>query len=96
MARSRMHKTRNAPSRGKGPPSLPKGEELLRDLVAHLREDRDALRQALVSEMITRGLLKGLTPEEGEAEAATISDALVECLETGRYHSAQAYAHAVA
>ncbi|MGH7409181.1 MAG: sensor histidine kinase [Candidatus Methylomirabilales bacterium] len=96
MARPRMHKTRNAPSRGKGPPSLPKGEELLRDLVAHLREDRDALRQALVSEMITRGLLKGLTPHEGEAEAATISDALVECLETGRYHSAQAYAHAVA
>ncbi|MGH7375893.1 MAG: sensor histidine kinase [Candidatus Methylomirabilales bacterium] len=91
-----MKQTGTPPSHGKGPVSLPKAEEPLREIVAHLRKERDALRQALISEMVTRGLLKGLTPHEGEAEAATIYDALVECLETGRYHSAQAYAHTVA
>ncbi len=62
------------------------------DLVALLREERETLRQAWMAEMIKRGLFKGLSPEEGEAESATVYDALVECLETGRYHSAQAYA----
>jgi signal transduction histidine kinase len=66
------------------------------DLAAHLREQRDALRQAWLAEVTGRGLLKGLTPEEREAESATIYDVLVECLETGRYHPAQAYARAVA
>ena len=46
--------------------------------------------------MDSRGLLKGLTPGEVEAESASIYDALVNCLESGRYHSAQAYARAVA
>lgn len=96
MRRPRMKQTGTPPSHGKGPVSLPKAEELLREIVAHLRKERDALRRTLVSEMVTRELLKGLTPHEGEAEATTIYDALVECLETGRYHSAQAYAHAVA
>ncbi|MEK7337929.1 MAG: ATP-binding protein [candidate division NC10 bacterium] len=96
MRRPRMKQTGTPPSHGKGPVSLPKAEELLREIVAHLRKERDALRRTLVSEMVTRELLKGLTPHEGEAEAATIYDALVECLETGRYHSAQAYAHTVA
>jgi len=96
MRRPRMKQTGTPPSHGKGPVSLPKAEELLRDIVAHLRKERDALRRTLVSEMVTRELLKGLTPHEGEAEATTIYDALVECLETGRYHSAQAYAHTVA
>ena len=96
MRRPRMKQTGTSPSHGKAPVSLPKAEELLRDIVAHLRKERDALRRTLVSEMVTRELLKGLTPHEGEAEATTIYDALVECLETGRYHSAQAYAHTVA
>ncbi|MBI3080179.1 MAG: GAF domain-containing protein, partial [candidate division NC10 bacterium] len=91
-----MKQTGTSPSHGKAPVSLQKAEELLREIVAHLRKERDALRRTLVSEMVTRELLKGLTPHEGEAEAATIYDALVECLETGRYHSAQAYAHTVA
>ncbi len=61
------------------------------DLIAFLRERRDAIRQAWVAELTRRGLFKGLSPEEAEAESATVYDALVECLETGRYHSAQAY-----
>ncbi len=66
------------------------------DLVTLLREERETLRQAWMGEMIKRGLFKGLSPEEGEAESATVYDALVECLETGRYHSAQAYAQDMA
>jgi signal transduction histidine kinase len=46
--------------------------------------------------MARRGLFKGRSPEEVEAESATVFDALVECLETGRYHSAQAYAEDMA
>ena len=46
--------------------------------------------------MARRGFGKLLTPEEAEAESALICDALVECLGTGRYHSAQAYAQDMA
>jgi signal transduction histidine kinase len=49
------------------------------------------MRRAWVAELSRRGLIRGLSPEEAEAESATVYDALVECLETGRYHSAQAY-----
>ncbi len=49
-----------------------------------------------MAEMAKRGLFKGLTPEEAEAESTVVYDALVECLETGRYHSAQAYAQDMA
>ncbi len=49
-----------------------------------------------MSEMTRRGLFKGLSPEEAEQESATVFDAVVACLDTGRYHSAQAYAQDVA
>jgi signal transduction histidine kinase len=49
-----------------------------------------------MAEMGRRGLFKGLSPEEAEAESATVYDALVACLESGRYHSAQAYAQDMA
>jgi len=65
MRRPRMKQTGTSPSHGKAPVSLPKAEELLRDIVAHLRKERDALRRTLVSEMVTREPLKGLTPHEG-------------------------------
>ncbi len=61
------------------------------DLVALLRKRRDPIRRAWVAELTRRGLVKGLSPEEAEAESVTVYDALVECLETGRYHSAQTY-----
>ncbi|MBI2000629.1 MAG: GAF domain-containing protein, partial [candidate division NC10 bacterium] len=64
--------------------------------MAFLREERETIRQAWMAEMTKRGLFKGLTPEEAEAESAVVYDALVECLETGRYHSAQAYAQDMA
>jgi signal transduction histidine kinase len=61
------------------------------DLVALLRERRDTMRRAWLAELSRRGLFRALSPEEAEAESATVYDALIECLETGRYHSAQAY-----
>jgi len=64
--------------------------------VTFLRGERETIRQAWLSEMTRRGLFKGLTPEEAAAESVTVYEALVECLETGRYHSAQAYAQDMA
>jgi signal transduction histidine kinase len=46
--------------------------------------------------MARRALLKGLSRQEAEAEFAAIHDALVKCTETGRYHSAQAFAQDMA
>lgn len=95
MPRTRSAKTKNAASRGES--SAPAERDvLLLDLLAYLRKGGEHLRQAWRSEMDARGLLKGLTQAEVEAESATIYEALVRCLETGRYHSAQAYARAVA
>ena len=66
------------------------------DLARLLRAERKTVCQAWMAEMGRRGLFKGLSPEEAEAESATVYDALVACLESGRYHSAQAYAQDVA
>ncbi|HEX9900411.1 MAG TPA: GAF domain-containing protein [Candidatus Methylomirabilis sp.] len=91
MARPRRQQKRNSP------PALPRPtvpvEEVgnAADLVALLRERRDTMRRAWLAELSRRGLFRALSPEEAEAESATVYDALIECLETGRYHSAQAY-----
>ena len=66
------------------------------DLARLLRAERKTVCRAWMAEMGRRGLFKGLSPEEAEAESATVYDALVACLETGRYHSAQAYAQDMA
>lgn len=66
------------------------------DLAGLLRAERKTVCQAWMAEMGRRGLFKGLSPEEAEAESATVYDALVACLESGRYHSAQAYAQDMA
>ena len=67
----------------------------LEELLALLRGQWDALRRAWVAEATARGLLAGPS-EEADAEATTVYDALLECLATGRYHTAQTYAHTVA
>lgn len=70
--------------------------DFARAIVAYLRTVRDAVRQTWVSELSRRGLARLLTPEEAEVESARVYDALMECLETGRYHSAQSYAQDMA
>lgn len=88
-------KARKAPAPRGGPRGRRGAEVRPEDVAALLRAQGEDLRRAWVAETTARGLLVGAA-EEGEAEAATIYDALLECLATGRYHSAQAYAHAAA
>lgn len=71
-------------------------EELRRELVAHFRGERNSLRREWVQQMGAKKLLEGMTPQETEAESATIYDACVECLETAHYDSAEAYARRMA
>jgi signal transduction histidine kinase len=71
-------------------------EEAIATIVRYLRAEREAIQRAWVSEMARRGFGKLLSPAEAESESARVYDALVECLETGRYHSAQAYAQDMA
>ena len=87
------------PPTRKSPPSTtgaPWDARCLPDVVAVLRPAREEIRRAWMDEMARRGLAKPLTPEEAEAESGRIFDALLECLETGRYHSAQTYAEEMA
>lgn len=67
-------------------------ESLVRELVAHFREQREALRRQWVEQMTAKGLLAGLTPQETDTESITIYDTCIACLETGKYDGAQTYA----
>jgi len=75
-----------------GQPTDKSTESLVRELVAYLREQREALRRRWVQQMTGKGLLAGLTPEETERESIAIYDTCVGCLETGKYDAAQTYA----
>jgi len=77
--------------RGKG-----NTEGLRQELVTHFRGERNSLRREWVHQMTAKRLLEGMTPQETEAEAATIYDTCVECLETAHYDSAEAYAKKMA
>jgi len=95
MASPRVNKQGKRPTAPRGSAPAKPTAASLQGLVALLRQGREALRRAWVAETTERGLLSGL-PEEADAESATVYDALLECLASGRYHSAQAYAHDVA
>jgi signal transduction histidine kinase len=95
MARAKAPKPKKTSS-GTPPDSPARREEALRGAVARLRSDREAIRAAWAAELHRRGLGKSLTAAETDVESARIFDALVTCLETGRYHSAQAYAQDMA
>ena len=71
-------------------------EEMRKELVAHFRGERNSLRREWVHQMTAKKLLEGMTPQETEAESATIYDTCIECLETGHYDSAEAYAKRMA
>ena len=67
-------------------------ESLVRELVAHLREQREVLRRQWITQMTAKGLLAGRTAQEAETESVTIYDTCVGCLETGQYDGAGTYA----
>src|SRR5260370_39424118 len=66
--------------------------ELLRELVAHLRQNRTQLREEWVGRISETRLLTAMTKEEIFAEATSIYDSYVEALETEAFEALQAYA----
>src|SRR5260370_201708 len=66
--------------------------ELLRELVAHLRQNRTQLREEWVVRISETRLLTAMTKEEIFAEATSIYDSYVEALETEAFEALQAYA----
>src|SRR5215813_13898012 len=66
--------------------------ELLRELVAHLRQNRTQLREEWVGRITEAQLLTAMTKDEIFAEATSVYDSYVEALETGTFEALQAYA----
>ena len=64
---------------------------LLRELVAHLRENRTQLRQEWARRITEARLLTAMSTEETFAEATSVYDNYVEALETGTFEALQAY-----
>ena len=69
--------------------------ELRRELVAHLRENRTALREEWVRRISEAQLLRAMTNEEVFAEATSVYDNYVEALETDTLEALQAYARSL-
>src|ERR671917_206341 len=68
------------------------GDQLLPQLVAHLREHRTRLRQDWSQRIQGSGLLHAMTPQEMAAETTSVYDNYVEVLETGSVEALQRYA----
>src|SRR3984893_9081002 len=94
---SRMQREKNVPNE---PAKLRAAElvrtepkmELLRELVAHLRQNRTLLREEWVVRIAEAQLLTAMTQEEIFAEATSVYDSYVAALETGTFEALQAYA----
>ena len=67
-------------------------DDLLRELVAHLRANRTDLRQEWARRISEARLLTALTEEEIFSEATSVYDNYVEVLETGSVEALQHYA----
>lgn len=65
---------------------------LLPELVAHLRQNRTALREEWARRITDARLLTAMTPEEIFSEATSVYDNYVEVLETGSVEALQDYA----
>ena len=58
-------------------------DRLRQELVNHLRKNREEVRRQWVRKM--EGSLRGLAPDEIEAEFTALHDTFVDCLEGGKY-----------
>ncbi|MBM7805138.1 rsbT co-antagonist protein RsbR [Geodermatophilus bullaregiensis] len=67
-------------------------DQLLPQLVAHLREHRTRLRHEWAERIQGAGLLHAMTPQEMAAETTSVYDNYVEVLETGSVQALQRYA----
>lgn len=70
----------------------PSTQELLSELVAHLRQNRTVLREEWARRITEAKLLTAMSKEEIFAEATAVYDNYVEALESGTFEALQAYA----
>jgi rsbT co-antagonist protein RsbR len=70
-------------------------EVLLRELVAHLRQNRTQLREEWARRITEAQLLTAMNKDEIFAEATAVYDQYVEALETGTFEALQAYARSL-
>src|SRR5579862_4035041 len=73
----------------------PGTHELLRELVAHLRQNRTQLREEWARRITEAKLLTAMSKDEIFAEATAVYDQYVEALETGTFEALQAYARSL-
>ena len=73
-------------------PGLDSPDALLRELVAHLRQNRTQLREEWVRRITEAELLTAMTRDEIFAEATSVYDSYVQAIETGTLEALQAYA----
>ena len=69
----------------------PTPDQLLSELVAHLRQNRTQLREEWARRITEAQLLMAMSKEEIFAEATSVYDNYVEALETGTLEALQAY-----
>jgi len=90
------NQTRFDPERSFATPASPPVSEssaaLLRELVAHLRQNRTQLREEWARRITEAQLLTAMTKDEIFTEATSVYDNYVEVLETGSVEALQAYA----
>src|SRR6266487_216227 len=68
---------------------------LLRELVAHLRENRTQLREEWARRITEAKLLTAMTPNEVFAEATAVYDNYLEAVETGSIEALETYARSL-
>jgi rsbT co-antagonist protein RsbR len=73
-------------------PSTDAADALLNELVAHLAENRNSLREEWVRRIAEARLLTAMTREEIFAEATSVYDSYVEALKTRTLEALQSYA----
>jgi rsbT co-antagonist protein RsbR len=83
-----------SPEAGAGIPAVSAvtSDALLRELVAHLRQNRTQLREEWARRITDAQLLTAMTPQEIFSEATSVYDNYVEVLETGSVEALQDYA----
>src|SRR5689334_23243543 len=72
--------------------SVETNADLLRELVAHLRQNRTQLREEWARRIRDAALLTAMTKEEIFSEVSSVYDNYVEVLETGSVEALHAYA----
>jgi rsbT co-antagonist protein RsbR len=87
--------TRPAAALTVSPPATDSSEALLRELVAHLRQNRTQLREEWARRITEAELLTAMSQDEIFTEATSVYDNYVEVLETGSVEALQAYARSL-